>query len=635
MRLQTLHTARCVAIASLAVVTFGPISAAAELKRSESSTTAQALVNAALRSELDGATDARKKLLDEALSLDPDYAPARWQSGFVRYDDQWLTVDQAAKRAASDPQLTAYRKMRDGMVDTADNHRDLAKWCRRNKLADLERIHWAKVLRFEPGDSEAIAGLGLQLYQGQLLTRQQIEQEKKSAGERMRAMQTWQPKMTKWRTAIERGSPKDLDDALRRLKELSDPAAVEAMEAVFAINPETTKSTRLNLLLVEVAGRIPGFATTRVLRRRALLADSFEVRTAAANELKKRPMHTYVPWLIAAMPSALETRSSVDVLPGGGVIFRRELTLKGLERDMSVVYDSVEHPLNALTAPLVTPVALNRELVKSAMVDARTQQARQSQEWLRERIRFALRQTTGFDGVEDPALWQSQYADYYGWRSDNKYKPEIRRYNWDYSYYYPIPAFSSNNNYTLQSGGNANSGGAVYVQYNPPMHWDLPRMHTYCFAAGTPVLTISGLTSIEKLKVGDLVLSQNPQTGELVYKAVQQATLRNASRLTKLELGSETLSATAGHPFWVDGYGWQTAKHVTSGAKLHALQGAVTVETVEDAPAAEVYNLIVSEFNTFFVGQQNVLVHDDSGLAPTAVLVPGLNEQANTSVSSP
>ena len=47
-----------------------------------------------------------------------------------------------------------------------------------------------------------------------------------------------------------------------------------------------------------------------------------------------------------------------------------------------------------------------------------------------------------------------------------------------------------------------------------------------CFVAGTPVATISGPVAIEKLQIGDRVLSQNAQTGELAFKAVLGATIR-------------------------------------------------------------------------------------------------------------
>ncbi|HEX3727393.1 MAG TPA: hypothetical protein VHV08_14165, partial [Pirellulales bacterium] len=101
------------------------------------------LVKTALVSEVNGEPAERSALLQKALDRDPDFAPARWQSGFVHWDGQWLRPSEVPARVRGNDQLAAYRKLRDAMVDTADNQRELARWCRKNKLPDEERIHWA------------------------------------------------------------------------------------------------------------------------------------------------------------------------------------------------------------------------------------------------------------------------------------------------------------------------------------------------------------------------------------------------------------------------------------------------------------------------------------------------------------
>ena len=70
-----------------------------------------------------GPSDSRKSLLNQALKIDPGFKPALWQSGRVRWDDQWLTLEQAARQADEDPTWAAYRKLRDEMIDSADGHR--------------------------------------------------------------------------------------------------------------------------------------------------------------------------------------------------------------------------------------------------------------------------------------------------------------------------------------------------------------------------------------------------------------------------------------------------------------------------------------------------------------------------------
>ncbi len=564
----------------------------AEINFPGSDSTPAGLVNAALRSEFKGPSVARKSLLDEALKLDPDFAPARWQLGFVRLNDQWLTQDEAAARAKNDPALAAYRKLREQLIDTADNHREMAVWCRRNKLSSEERVHWAKVLEFEPNDAEALAALGLQLYDGRLLTHQQIEQAKKNAGEQLRATRHWQPKIVKWRAALEHGTPTELDNALRDLNDLSDPRALPALEAVFSVNGNSPKSVELNRILIETVGRFPQPEATQVLLRRALMPDSIDMRAAAADELKKRPMHAYVPQLIAALPGSIKTQFRVFVGPNGTVVHEHEIFLEGRQANVSLTYESTVSPADAMTEMFITPVATARETRSAANIEARARQIQARSQWVRDRIQFVLQRTTGFANANDPQLWEKQYNDYNGWYTPSQTKPT---YNVSASNYF--------------------SGIPYAVVFKSPHN---------CFPAGTLVTTMSGLHPIEDVKLGDRVLAQDVATGELAYKPVQLTTLRPPTPLVKIGLGSQFLLATPGHPFWVVGEGWRTAKHLKVGTLVHAMNGAILVESLEEIAPQEVYNFVVSEFHNYFVGESRLLVHDNSPIEETSSACPGL-----------
>jgi hypothetical protein len=51
-----------------------------------------------------------------------------------------------------------------------------------------------------------------------------------------------------------------------------------------------------------------------------------------------------------------------------------------------------------------------------------------------------------------------------------------------------------------------------------------------------------------------------------------------------------------------------------------------SIEKVEADPswAGYSYNLIVADFNSYFVGDHGILVHDNTPRSPTSALVPGL-----------
>jgi len=132
------------------------------------------------------------------------------------------------------------------------------------------------------------------------------------------------------------------------------------------------------------------------------------------------------------------------------------------------------------------------------------------------------------------------------------------------------------------------------------------------------------LQPIESLEIGDFGLAQSVETGELTYKPVLGRTVRPPSPCHKLGLGAEELVTAAGHPFWVAGVGWQMAKELQDGAVLHGVNGPVDLDRVADAEAVETYNLVVADFNTYFVGESGVLVHDITPRRSTAAVVPGL-----------
>ena len=62
---------------------------------------ARQLVEHALEHEASGEVSSKQTLLAEALKQLPDFAPARWQSGFVKLDNRWTKVDEAPQAAAN------------------------------------------------------------------------------------------------------------------------------------------------------------------------------------------------------------------------------------------------------------------------------------------------------------------------------------------------------------------------------------------------------------------------------------------------------------------------------------------------------------------------------------------------------
>jgi hypothetical protein len=137
------------------------------------------------------------------------------------------------------------------------------------------------------------------------------------------------------------------------------------------------------------------------------------------------------------------------------------------------------------------------------------------------------------------------------------------------------------------------------------------------------VWTPGGPTAIEDLTVGDLVLSQNPHTGEVDFRPILAITVGPPVPTHDLVLAEETIGATRGHRFWVPGSGWKMTKELTPGERMLSFGGSVALESMRDGQAVSCYNLGVDEFHTYFVGASRVLVHDLTCPEAEVASIPG------------
>ena len=136
-----------------------------------------------------------------------------------------------------------------------------------------------------------------------------------------------------------------------------------------------------------------------------------------------------------------------------------------------------------------------------------------------------------------------------------------------------------------------------------------------CFTADTPVYTDIGMVCIEDVAVGDMVWSRNYDTGEVELKEVLIVWVKQTDELVHVTTeDGEIIDTTSNHPFYVDGKGWVAAGDLEVGDELLAADGEHSeVTDVEfeklDEPVT-VYNLVVDDDHTYYVGKSGVLVHN-------------------------
>jgi hypothetical protein len=227
----------------------------------------------------------------------------------------------------------------------------------------------------------------------------------------------------------------------------------------------------------------------------------------------------------------------------------------------------------------------------AATIESQVANANQASEALNARVMPVLHAITGKNYDTAREWW-----DY--WYDNNEY----------YAYDRPV-------DYKYYSGTDVRYYGHSYgtVSFNPS-----------CFVKGTSVWTKMGKRAIESLELGDLVLAQDVDTGEVEYKPIIGLTLRPPSPIVKLSIGNEEIRTTRGHLFWVAGAGWRMSKELEKGVRLHGLKGSLDLNLSQSDGDSEAYNLVIAGDNTYFVGAQGLLVHDNTQRRPTRAILPGV-----------
>lgn len=555
-----------------------PSSAVAVTPQPIAGLSAEELVNEALFSEIYGRDSHRRELLDEALSTASDTQAARWHSGQVRFDDDWVNIDQIPSLANSDPKYAEYLKVRPDYPDTVAGQLGLGVWCRKKRLNDQARAHFSRVLQMAPDHKQARAFLGYKLVQGVWITNGELQQFRDRSREVRKNLLEWKPRIE----GIRRGLAHADDD--RRQRALADLRAITEAEAIPALETVLAESSRqTGRLLVETLAQITDHQAAMALAGQAVFSPWQTVRTSAAIELRSRQFEAFVPTMLAAMYTPVVAQNDAYRRPNGRLVNRLALTREGRDvRELAVLETDYLDRVD-LVMFTARPASIRDWRGELAMVGVQNDRT----ELLNQRIGDALNVITDQRLPDDPRGWWS----WWDGRYDNSYgeKPVRTAYRREYR----------------QS----------------------PRRSHSCFAAGTIAWTVDGPKPIEQIQIGDLVLSQHPDTGELAYKPVLRTTVGPAVKLLSMRAGSEKIDCTEGHLFWVSGSAWVQARHLSSGAGLHTVGGTVPVNDLGDGWVEPAHNLVVADFHTYFVGQSRILTHDVMPSGPTTTVVPGLKER--------
>jgi len=649
-----------------------------------------ALVRSALEKEITGDNVQREALLRQALSESPKDAAAHWQLGEVRVQDKWQSTANIETASRYDKRLAEFARRRDAAGPNAADQIALARWCRKNRLDDQQRAHWLLALQIEPDNAEAIRALGLRAYHGTLATPEQIRKLTANMHRVSRAVDRWRPRVAQWLGVIQRNSglmPADFRDDLSKISDSCEMLGLErALWLEVGAKGKKQEFHRMVLTTVLAMSENPYSAAAESLVRAVVFSQFNDVRTAAATALKKHPLDHYVPLLLSGLQAPIEADMRCHLSAAGDLITSYSVFQEGALNNVSAslllcpVYPGMG-PALVSVAPGTGTVKYDYDTpqwkqymmrteplaVASATAEARADlaaapgearqanaqnaaaseanrrvnaekaksQAARQEAALREavdrvnrasaqrnaKIEAALCATTGLDLGDQPTKWWTWW-----WQ--------------DYNESYNLTGGTDQSDENPPAKPETRYEGYVEYQGSVPTYPTIstvgsgPTRPCSCFAPGTKVWTLTGPQPIEKVKVGDCVLAQDVESGELAYKPVLAVTVREPGLRMRVGLGSESIIATPSHPFWVLGQGWRMTKQLEVGNRVHTPSGGVTIESIEklDPDPAHAtgmaHNLIVADFDSYFVGERGVLVHDNTPRIPTAVPVPGLLRSA-------
>ena len=612
---------RCVALAVFGVFLISGVSLAAGKKKSpDGSHPDEGAVNKVLRAEVVGQID-RRSLLADMLRDQPDSSIARWQAGYIRVGKSWQPFEATPAAPDSGP-VAEYVSQRDQTPATFADQLKLANWCKRHALADRERAHlWAALESAATADRpEILLRLGYFPVGNGWLSGSDLSLWRERNRRALGSLKRWGPRLEKIARQLE-GLPNQRETGRTALSQLTDPAAIAAIEYLLCSSPAAAGPA------INALARWSDVEATLALVKQSVFSERPEIRRQATEALKGRPLEDFAPALISTLATAAATSSANHGMwqfdlgnsgEGVGVFILRFSYLIAREtgdqfqvsvlnttdyrvgewlqqgNTVSILHESSE-PQEigpaVVRARLITRQSeLNRERADlEYQAEKLIDEMNERTDELNQRIINVLAAVSGQSAVPDVKAWwrwwesftETQYTDE---------KPSIV------------------------------TVGEDYVG-DPSTHYH----RVSCFAAGTLVWTERGPASIENIKVGDLVLAQNVETGELTHKPVLKTTVRPPRELTMLRVGDETIVCTGGHRFWVSGSGWIKARDLESHSLLHTVTGNTPLWSAKKGQTAETYNLVVADLHTYFVGKAGLLCQDLALPGATKNVVPGLS----------
>ena len=121
-------------------------------------------------------------------------------------------------------------------------------------------------------------------------------------------MEEWRPFVAQWQRADERHETPPPAEVRARIAEISEPAEMLGLEWAILRHVDMKKDQRhrIVLALVKTLEDNPSPVAANFLARQGVFSEFDDIRSAAAEELKKHPLDHYVPLLLSGLQTPVE-----------------------------------------------------------------------------------------------------------------------------------------------------------------------------------------------------------------------------------------------------------------------------------------------------------------------------------------
>lgn len=440
---------------------------------------------------------------------------------------------------------------------------ELGAWCITADLRNESRAHYWAAVSLDPTNPKFHVALGRKKRgNGLYLSDEEYREALTDLRIATKVNKDLTSKFLKLAPSIQRGKFGDLNKLLATFDE---PLGIPTLERA---GVQFGESVQMNI--IHTLGRMNHTEATDSLMRHALYGMTESIRRYAAQKLAARNPSYFVPRMVGWITAEDSDDFDLPNLPTQGVGGRHAV----------VWYVAVGG------ATAITAVGGTGDLTKASVELQLARGGTPFATWItgrdrNQRITNALKEATGKDFGADAAMWTkwlSELTDSYLPESANALPPSV----------VSLPGADSLRRISFVPTG------------------------VDCFAAGTPIATRRGMVPIEDLKVGDLLLSRNMDDGTIAFQPVLRRITRPPNKQVTGTIEGNEVTATLGHPFRVKDRKWVYARDLKAGDYMKSETGHLRVDKVQERPPAEAFSIEVANFNTYFVGNKRILVHDNT-----------------------